>query len=162
MAVWRDEDTLVIGGKSRGVSAKGHGREVSDEDALQQPPTPCILVVDDDPLICHQLERLYTLSGYTVEVASSGEKAIERLAAGNIDLVVSDMRLPGISGAELTEWVQRECPDVPVIVVTGHADIGTAVDVLKLGASDYIVKPFTAAAIQEATTGSARTCARVY
>jgi DNA-binding NtrC family response regulator len=97
------------------------------------------------------LERLYALSGYTVEVAASGEKAMERLGIGNIDLVVSDIRLPGMSGVELTEWIQHACPDVPVIVVTGHADIGNAVDVLKLGASDYIVKPFTAAAIREST-----------
>jgi DNA-binding NtrC family response regulator len=108
-------------------------------------------VVDDDPLICQQLERLYTLSGYSVVIASSGEQAIERLEEGDIDLVVSDIRLPGINGVELTEWIQRESPDVPVIVITGHADINNAVDVLKLGASDYIVKPFTAAAIQEST-----------
>ncbi len=114
-------------------------------------PIPRILVVDDDPLICQQLERLYTLGDYMVVVAPSGEKAMERLQEGDIDMVVSDIRLPGVSGVELTEWIQRECPDVPVIVITGHADIGTAVDVLKLGASDYIVKPFTAAAIQEST-----------
>jgi DNA-binding NtrC family response regulator len=118
---------------------------------LNVSPTPRILVVDDDPLICQQLERLYTLSGYMVTLATSGEKAIELLEAGDIDLVVSDIRLPGVSGVALTEWIQRECPDVPVIVITAHADISTAVDVLKLGASDYIVKPFTAAAIQEST-----------
>ncbi len=141
----------AFGGKARVVSTKGRVQENIEEEALRQPPTPCILVVDDDTLICQQLERLYTLSGYTVEVAHSGEKAVERLAAGGIDLVVSDMRLPGMSGVELTQWVQRECPDVPVIVVTGHADISTAVDVLKLGASDYIEKPFTTAAIKEST-----------
>src|SRR5437867_13324958 len=87
-------------------------------------PIPRILVVDDDPLICQQLERLYTLGDYTVVVAPSGEKAMEQLRAGDIDLVVSDIRLPGISGVELTEWIQRERRDVPVIVVTGQAEMG--------------------------------------
>ncbi len=151
MAAWNEDRSEITKGKSRSMSTRARIREASDEETLRKAPTPCILVVDDDPLICQQLERLYTLGGYSVDIASSGEQAVARLEAGNIDLVVSDIRLPGMSGVELTEWIQRECPDVPVIVVTGHADIGSAVDVLKLGASDYIVKPFTAAAIQEST-----------
>jgi two-component system response regulator PilR (NtrC family)/two-component system response regulator AtoC len=145
-------DELVIGsGKTRAGFTKSRGQEGGAAEEPRQSLTPCILVVDDDPIICQQLERLYVLSGYTVEVAHSGEKAIERLASGDIDLVVSDMRLPGMNGVELTQWVQRECPDVPVIVVTGHSDVSTAVDVLKLGASDYIQKPFSTAAIKEST-----------
>lgn len=153
MSAWNENSAESNGGKVRSASTRVRIREMNNGEASRrEAPTPCILVVDDDPLICQQLERLYLLSGYDVEVASSGEKAIERLEAEDIDLVVSDIRLPGMSGVELTEWIQRECPDVPVIVVTGHADIGSAVDVLKLGASDYIVKPFTAAAIQESTS----------
>lgn len=152
MSAWNDNNSESSGGRTRSTSTRVRIREMNEEESHSEAPTPCILVVDDDPLICQQLERLYSLSGYAVEVASSGEKAIDRLESGDIDLVVSDIRLPGMSGVELTEWIQRECPDVPVIVVTGHADIGNAVDVLKLGASDYIVKPFTAAAIQESTS----------
>lgn len=151
MATWTENGQESGGGKARPSVTRVRSRETNGEDTLNVSPTPRILVVDDDPLICQQLERLYTLSGYMVTLATSGEKAIEQLEAGDIDLVVSDIRLPGISGVALTEWIQRECPDVPVIVITGHADISTAVDVLKLGASDYIVKPFTAAAIQEST-----------
>jgi DNA-binding NtrC family response regulator len=108
-------------------------------------------VVDDEPLIRQQLERLYTLGGYEVAVASSAEQALERLEKGDIDLVVTDIRLGGMSGVQLTKRMQEICPDVPVIVITGYADIETAVAVLKLGASDYIVKPFSVAAIQEST-----------
>jgi DNA-binding NtrC family response regulator len=108
-------------------------------------------VVDDEPMICAQLQRLYFRSGYTVEIATSAEQALERLETRQIDLVVTDVRLPGMSGVELTMRIQELYPDVPVIVITGYAAIENAVEVLKLGASDYIVKPFSARAIQEST-----------
>lgn len=131
--------------------AKSKSAEQGKDDSLPVQLTPHILVVDDDPLICEQFARLYTLSGYTTAVAPSAEKALERLEAGDIDLLVTDIRMPGLSGVELTQRVQKRWPDVPVIVITGDADVETAVEVLKLGASDYIVKPSTSAAIQEST-----------
>jgi len=113
--------------------------------------TPQILVVDDEEIICQQLQRLYTYSDYAVEVAHSGEAALERLEKRDIDLVVTDIRLPGISGVDLTLEIKKKYSDVPVIVITGHAAIDCAVEVLKSGASDFIVKPFGAEAIQEST-----------
>jgi len=113
--------------------------------------TPHILVVDDEEIICQQLQRLYTYSGYKVEVTHSGEAALERLEKRDIDLMVTDVRLPGISGVDLTVEIKKNYPDVPVIVITGHAAIDSAVEVLKSGASDFIVKPFGAEAIQEST-----------
>jgi len=86
-----------------------------------------------------------------VTIAPSAEKALERLENDDIDLVVTDIRLPGMSGIELTKRIQEKSSDVPVIVITGYADIETAVEVLKLGASDYVIKPFSAGAIQEST-----------
>jgi DNA-binding NtrC family response regulator len=129
------------------------GRMANGESHSLPEPIPHILVVDDDPLIRHQIERLYSHKGYNVALAATAEDALERLKAEDIDLVVTDIHLPGISGTELTERMQRLYPDVPVIVITGYADIGNAVEVLKLGANDYIVKPFSAAAIQESTQG---------
>ncbi|MGH8545967.1 MAG: sigma-54-dependent transcriptional regulator [Gammaproteobacteria bacterium] len=114
-------------------------------------PAPHILVVDDEPMICHQLQRLYAHRGYTANIAGSGEEALARLEKGDIDLVVTDVRLPGMSGVELTMRIHEAYPDVPVIVITGYAAIENAVEVLKRGASDYIVKPFSARAIQEST-----------
>ena len=115
------------------------------------PLTPHILVVDDDAMIGEQLERLFTHSGYKVTIANRAEQALELLEREDIDLVVTDIRLPGIDGVELTKRIAERWSDVPVIVVTGYGDIETAVEVLKLGASDYIVKPFSAAAIHEST-----------
>ncbi len=116
-------------------------------------PVPHILVVDDDELIRQQIERLYVQSGCSVSPVATAEDALERLEAKDIDLVVTDIKLPGLSGVELTERIQELYPDIPVVVITGHAGIENAVEVLKLGATDYIVEPFRAAAIQESTRG---------
>ncbi len=114
--------------------------------------TAHILVVDDDPLICQQLERLYAHDGYRVTVASLAEDAQRVLENEDIDLVVTDIRLTKpLDGVELTRLIAERWSDIPVIVITGYAEIDTAVEVLKIGASDYLVKPLTAAAIQEST-----------
>jgi two-component system response regulator HydG len=97
------------------------------------------------------LLRLYRHGGYTVEIATSAEQALERLERRDIDLVVTDIRLPGMSGVELTMRIQEFYSDVPVIGITGYADIENAVELLKRGASDYIAKPFSVATIQEST-----------
>jgi DNA-binding NtrC family response regulator len=113
--------------------------------------TPHILVVDDEPVIRQQLETLYTHLGYKVTAVSLAEDALQSLEEEDIDLVVTDIRLPGLSGVELTKRIAERWSEIPVIAITGYADINTAVEVLKAGASDYIVKPFSAAAIQEST-----------
>jgi DNA-binding NtrC family response regulator len=113
---------------------------------------PHILVVDDDPLMCQQLERLYTDEGYRVTLASLLEQAQQVLEKEDTDLVVTDVRLAGpLDGVELTRLIAERWSDIPVIVMTGYAEIQMAVEVFKIGASDYLVKPFTAAAIQEST-----------
>jgi DNA-binding NtrC family response regulator len=111
--------------------------------------TPHILVVDDDCLICQQLDQVFTQEGYRATVTSSAEQALELLENEDIDLVVTDIRLPGMDGVELTKRIVEHWADVPIIIMTGYAEIANAVQVLKMGASDYIVKPFGMAAIQE-------------
>ncbi len=137
--------------RARSIAAGVKLQQPGVDKLLPQTPTPHILVVGDEPLVCQQLDRLYTHSGHKVTIAPSAEEALERLEKGDIDLVVTDIRLPGLSGVELTKRIQETSPDVPVIVITGYADVETAVEVLKLGASDYVVKPFSAAAIQNST-----------
>jgi CheY-like chemotaxis protein len=112
---------------------------------------PCILVVDDEVMVRKQLERLYTQDGFRVLTAPSAEEALEYLSGGEIDLVVTDIRLPGMDGIQLIARMKEICPDVPVIAITGYRDIETAVEVLKQGARDFIVKPFSAPAIQQST-----------
>jgi len=128
--------------------AKLKVQEASAEKASWVQPQSRILVVDDEEMICSQLKRLLTHSGYSVVTVASAEEGLEILRDGDIDLVVTDMRLPGMSGVELTHRLRESHPDVSVIVITGYADIETAVEILKLGASDYIIKPFSVGAIQ--------------
>jgi DNA-binding NtrC family response regulator len=112
---------------------------------------PNVLVVDDDPTIRGQLLRLYSHSGYTVVPVSSAEEALTQLREGNIDFVITDIKLPGLSGIDLIAHMQENFPDVPVIAITGFKDIDTAVNVLKHGAADFVVKPFDLGAVQEST-----------
>ncbi|HUF41611.1 MAG TPA: sigma-54 dependent transcriptional regulator [Verrucomicrobiae bacterium] len=123
--------------------------------AVSDPPAAQaihVLVVDDDPIVCQQLERLYAQEGYRVTTALHVAGAQELLQNEDIDLVVTDVRLEGpLDGVALTRLIAERWSDIPVIVITAYADIETAVEVLKIGASDYLVKPLSAATLQEST-----------
>ncbi|MBM4255480.1 MAG: sigma-54-dependent Fis family transcriptional regulator [Deltaproteobacteria bacterium] len=134
------------------LSARSRKTTVASLNARTHKLTPRILVVDDDDLARRQLERQYRFSEYDVVGVDSAEAALTRLEKDDdIDLVVTDLRLPGLSGIDLTERIAKRSPDIPIIARTGYADVETAVQVLKLGATDYIVKPVTPDAIQEST-----------
>ena len=123
-----------------GSSAASHGAMNS---------SPHILVVDDDPIICRQLARLYSQRDYRVTIANLAEQALELLEDQDMDLVVTDIRLPGISGIDLAKRIVEQWNDIPVIVMTGFGEVAEAVNLLKIGVSDYIVKPFDAAVVQQ-------------
>ena len=110
---------------------------------------PQILIVDDDDRICCALEQLLIESGYAVSTCRQASEALEELEKEHIDLVLTDVKLPGMSGVALTKQIVERWADVPIIVMTGFGEIEMAVEVLKVGASDFLRKPFTPAGIQE-------------
>jgi two-component system NtrC family response regulator len=112
---------------------------------------PHILVVDDDPVLRNLLARFYSDGGYAAVSVASGEEALEQLAQGNIDFVITDIQLPGMNGTELVAKMKEHYPDVPVMAITGYSDIHIAIDVLKNGACDFVIKPFDLASVQEST-----------
>lgn len=112
---------------------------------------PHILIVDDESTIRHLLRTFYDRSGYTASSVASGEEALAKLAQGNTDLVITDIQLPGMSGTELVATMKENFPDVPVMAITGYSDIDIAINVLKNGACDFIIKPFNLDSLQEST-----------
>jgi DNA-binding NtrC family response regulator len=101
-----------------------------------------ILIVDDEPGIRKVLKALLARDGHEVETASDGLEAKTLLAAEPFHLVVSDLRMPGLDGLGLLEWVGTHQPGLPVLLITAHGTVDSAVDALKRGAYDYITKPF--------------------
>lgn len=100
------------------------------------------LVVDDQPTLRSVLLGSLRALGHQCVEASSGRQALALLESTDVDVVISDVRMPEMDGVELLERVRRAYPDVAVIMVTGVADVETAVGCLRCGAYDYIVKPF--------------------
>ena len=115
--------------------------------------TADVLIIDDDPVVREQLERLYVQSGYAVSGFSSAEAGLRGSTDGDVDFVITDIKLPGMDGVQFISQIHEKYPDLPVIAITGYADIQTAVDVLKLGACDFVMKPFDLAAVLESTQG---------
>ena len=101
-----------------------------------------ILIVDDEQVVRDSLVHWFTEEGYEVEASESASDALSKLASREIDLVIADIRMPGIDGIELLEKIKTEQLDAGVIVMTGYASVETAVRALKHGAFDYITKPF--------------------
>jgi DNA-binding NtrC family response regulator len=114
-------------------------------------PVPHVLIVEDDEASGAQLEAVYLHNNYTVSVVRRAEDALLKLAGLNVDLCVTDLRLPGMSGVDWVKHIRAHHPDVPVIVITGYGDIEIATDVLKLGVRDFFTKPFSLAAMKEST-----------
>jgi two-component system response regulator AtoC len=101
-----------------------------------------ILAVDDEPSMRRLLEISLKQAGYQPVLANQGREALDALRQGGIDLVVSDLHMPGMGGIQLLEAMHQEGMETPVIIVTAHGEISTAVQAMKLGASDYILRPF--------------------
>ncbi len=103
---------------------------------------PKVLVVDDDASLRRILEYNLAEEGHAVATAASGEEALEALERTGFDLVVTDIKMPGIDGMELLRRVKARCPDTQVIVITAFGTIEMAVEAMKAGAFEYITKPF--------------------
>jgi len=104
--------------------------------------TEKILVVDDELNMRLVLKALLNKEGYDVATASDGVEALKVLKSGGVEVVVTDLKMPKLDGVGLLERVIRDYPSMPVIIITAHGTIATAVDALKKGAFDYITKPF--------------------
>lgn len=100
-----------------------------------------ILTIDDEENIRNGLADNFELEGYNVEQASNGKEGLEKIAAGGIDLVITDLRMDGISGEEVVKHVTTEYPGIPIIVLTGHGSIDDATAAIKAGAFDFLTKP---------------------
>ena len=100
-----------------------------------------VLIIDDDLDLCTLLARFLTKNGYDIEMAHSGAKGIAKFAEKRFDAVICDYRLGDMEGIKVLTMLRKENPAVKVIMITGYSDIKTAVEVIKLGAFDYIVKP---------------------
>jgi two-component system response regulator HydG len=105
-------------------------------------PAATLLVADDDPAVRESLERTLAREGYTVVLAADGHRALDRLKEGDIDLVLSDLKMPGLTGLELLPRAKAVAPDVDFIMLTAFGTVEEAVKAMKEGATDFLTKPF--------------------
>ncbi len=101
-----------------------------------------ILIVDDEPNVRLLLAREISDRGHEVVAAADSTQAMEEIGRGDFDVVLTDIRMPGMDGMALTEWIKRTRPDTEVIVMTGYGSPDIATTVERLGAFDYLLKPF--------------------
>ena len=114
-------------------------------------PVANILVVDDSEAICRALRDLLTMSGYTVRTAPSGERALQILETASMDLVITDLKMSGISGIQLLKKIKERTPALPVVILTGFGDMDSVVEAMRSGVADYLKKPFSVNEVLQVT-----------
>ena len=100
-----------------------------------------ILLIDDDREYCRAMQKLFERRGYEIYLALDGQEALEAMSDQMIDLILSDLRMPNIDGIELMAEIRRRKIDVPVIFVTGYGEVESYMDLMNLGAFEYLNKP---------------------
>src|SRR6516162_11625805 len=105
-------------------------------------PQKQILIIDDEEAVCWALRRALEREGYGVAVAASAEEGLESARADRFDAVFLDVRLPGMDGLAALEELRRLTREAPIIVITAHGNLSTAVRAVEGGAFDYLAKPF--------------------
>ena len=116
-----------------------------------------VLVVDDEANLRKVLATMLRRTGYEVTVAADGEQGLAEFQKSGADIVITDLVMPKVGGMEILRTVNSSSPDVPVIIITAHGTVDSAVEAIKLGAFDYITKPFDQAEIQAVIAKAART-----
>jgi DNA-binding NtrC family response regulator len=115
-----------------------------------------ILVVDDEDIVRTSCSRTLSPEGYDVRLAKNGAEGLKMASEERFDLVLTDLKMPDMDGIEVLRIIKEQWPETAVIIVTGYQTVDTAVKAIKLGAYDYIEKPFTPdaliTAVREALT----------
>src|SRR5260370_1419324 len=120
-----------------------------DTQNASDPELAHILVVDDEGAIRYSIGKALQRVGYHVTEAASGEEALQMMNEQEFEVVLTDIRMPGLSGVELLSKIKEKAPDSIVILMTGYASLGTAVESLRLGAHDYLIKPSSSQDIRQ-------------
>ncbi|MCO6496733.1 MAG: sigma-54-dependent Fis family transcriptional regulator [Chitinophagaceae bacterium] len=102
---------------------------------------PTVLIIDDEAAIRKTLSEILGYEGYTIEEASDGEEGLRKFSKKKVDVVLCDVKMPKMDGIEFLERASKINPEVPIVVISGHGNIDTAVEAVKKGAFDYISKP---------------------
>lgn len=102
-----------------------------------------VLVVDDEPIVCHSVRKILSKQSCAVEEAFDVDVALRKMKLNKYDLVILDLKMPKRSGIEVLQSIREQYPDVPVVMVSGYASIETAIEATRLGAFNFIPKPFT-------------------
>lgn len=101
-----------------------------------------ILVIDDERKMTESMQKLLSNEGYAVDTAHGARKGIALLETGSFDLVITDLMMPDFDGLVVMDYVRKHCGDTLVIVITGYGSMDSAIEAMRKGAYDYIVKPF--------------------
>ncbi|MGD8652502.1 MAG: response regulator [Desulfobacterales bacterium] len=125
----------------------------------QEPATKNILVIDDEVAVNNNIRKILAKKGYHVDQAVTRDDALDKIRAKPYKLVLLDLRIPGVRGLELLQALRDQNPEAKVIIITGYASIETAVEAARLGAIDYLAKPFTPDEIRDATAKAFRLAA---
>ncbi len=129
---------------------------VSWEEPHEEVPAtlPEILVIDDEVVVGNSIRKILKPRGYHVEHAETPHAAMKVLSERPVDMILLDIRIPGVKGLDLLKSIREEYPTIPVIMITGYATVETAVESIKLGATEYVPKPFTPDEIHQAVERS--------
>jgi DNA-binding NtrC family response regulator len=111
--------------------------------AMPTDAAPRVLIVDDEPNICHSCVKILSKSGFVTEIALDGYDALRKLKKLSFDVVITDLKMSALGGMQVLARVKEAYPDTLVIVITGYSTVSSAVEVMKMGAFDYLPKPFT-------------------
>jgi DNA-binding NtrC family response regulator len=109
-----------------------------------------VLVIDDEQIVLKSCTRILSAEGYDVQIVQTGAEGLRKLADEKFDVVLTDLKMPDMSGMEVLEKVLESYPDMIVVMITGYSTVQTAVEAMKMGAYDYVPKPFTPEELVEA------------
>jgi DNA-binding NtrC family response regulator len=126
-------------------------KQASEKELPAEPARLDVLVVDDEVAVNNNIRKILAKKGYHVDQATGKDEALDKIDRSAFKLVLLDLKMPGVSGLELLQAIREKQPEAKVIIITGYASIETAVEAARMGAVDYLPKPFTPNEVREAT-----------
>jgi len=114
-----------------------------------------VMVLDDEPIVCDRLGSSLEKAGFSVETFTDSEEAVERIRNKKFQVIVTDLKMKGKDGIEITKLTKLISPRTQVIIITGFATVDTAREALKIGAYDFIAKPFKLSQLRELVSRAA-------